>query len=237
MSSSSTKGRVIPSHTIFDPKHPGYTEAVQRYPYDPSRGRALLQQAGFTPGADGVMRNASGQPLTLEITTTSDGPAAHERDLVEQMIQQQLRLVGIEVSIVNFPNRQFFGLIIQRRQFKGLALYGWTSMPTTGCWQYTSRDIPSEANGWQGDNYPGYENSEIDSLCTAIPLEIDETQRASMLRRAAQIVARDLPVFPLYYRPYAVVAKAGLENFKLGWPCAVCNLLTATWNAHQWAWR
>lgn len=231
------KGRVVPSHTIFGPNHPGFTDAVQRYPYDPSRARALLQQAGFAPGPDGVMRNAAGQRLSLEITTTSDGPAAPVRDLVELMIQQQLSLVGIEVTILNFPFRQFFGLIMQRRQFRALALYGWVLDPTSDCYKYTSRDIPSEANGWQGLNFPGYENSEIDRLCTAILQEIDESQRTSMLRRAVQILARDLPALPLYFRPYGAAAKAGLENFKLGYPCAVECIAQATWNSHQWAWR
>lgn len=229
------KGKVAPSHTLFGPKHPGYTDAVQRYPYDPSRARALLQQAGFAPGPDGVMRNAAGQRLTVEISTTSDG--APERDLVELLIQQQLRLVGIEVTIVNFPFRQFFGLVVQRRQFKGLALYNWVLFPTSTCVHYLSREIPTETNGWEGTNYPGYVNLEIDRLCTAVLQEIDEVQRTSMLRRAAQILARDLPALPLYFRPVAVAAKAGLENFKLGYPCAVGCFVTATWNSHQWAWR
>lgn len=230
------KGKVVPSHTLFGPKHPGYTDAVQRYPYDPSRARALLQQAGFMPGPDGVMRNASGQRLTLEISTTSDG--VPERDLVELMIQQQLRLVGIEVTIVNFPFRQFFGVIMQRRQFKGLALYAWGVDPTSGCVRLTSDNIPSAANGWRGVNYPGYQDSEIDRLCTAIPQEIDEIQRNSMLRRAAQILARDLPVLPLYFRPLAVAAKAGLEHFGWGYPCVYSGCpVTPTWNSHQWAWR
>lgn len=34
-----------------------------------------------------------------------------------------------------------------------------------------------------------------------------------------------------------LAAKTGLENFKLGYPCGVGCFVTATWNAHQWAWR
>lgn len=232
------KGKiVVPSHTIFSPQHPGYTDDVQRYPYDPSRARALLRQAGFAPGPDGVMRSAEGQRLVLEISTTTDGPSTPERDLVELMIQEQLRLIGIEVTIVNFPFRQFWGQVMQRRQYKGLALYSWVNNPTTHCWRFVSSQIPTEANGWQGDNLPGYVNAKVDRLCTGFFDEIDEAQRAAMLRRAAQILARDLPAFPLYFRPQAVAAKAGLQNFSWGYPCSAGCTVSPTWNAHQWAWR
>ena len=106
----------------------------------------------------------------------------------------------------------FFADIVQRRHFKAIAMYARSHGPSPGCGKYTSDAIPSEANGWVGDNYPGYRNVEMDQVCRAIPSELDEEKRTRLLRMSASILARDLPVLPLYYRSEFVAVKEGLQN-------------------------
>jgi peptide/nickel transport system substrate-binding protein len=67
--------------------------AVEAVPHDPARARAVLDQAGWTPGPDGT-RNRGGRRLTL---TLIGGPAAPEDAL--PFVQSQLRGVGIEVAV------------------------------------------------------------------------------------------------------------------------------------------
>lgn len=230
------QGRQPVSHTYLPVKHPGYTDAVQKYPYDPSRARALLQQAGFTPGPDGIMRNASGQRLALEINTTTEAPL---REQTERIIQQQLRQVGIEVTILNFPALVLFGPFLPRRQYKALALYAWVTGPSSGCdYLYTSEQIPSETNGWVGGNYPGYRNAEMDKVCKEISREVDEVRRNKLLNESAALFSRDLPALPLYDRVEVAAVKTGLTNFSFGFPCAGvgCNL-SEMWNVHTWYWQ
>jgi peptide/nickel transport system substrate-binding protein len=223
------------SHTYLPLKHPGYTDAVQKYRYDPARARGLLQQAGFTPGPDGIMRNAAGQRLALEINTTTGNPI---REQVERIIQEQLREVGIEITILNFPARVLFGPLTQRRQFKALALYAWVFGPTSSCdVLYTSDGIPSEANGWVGQNYPGYRNAEMDKACTGARREVDEVRRNKLLNESAVLFSRDLPALPLFNRVDPVAVKTGLVNFSFGFPCALDCTLSVTWNVHTWFWQ
>src|SRR5207247_10318984 len=85
-------------HTYLPPRHPGYTDAVQKYTVDPARARALLQEAGFTPGSDGILRNAAAHRLPLEPNTTAGNRV---REQVEQIIQQNLKEIGIEITIQN----------------------------------------------------------------------------------------------------------------------------------------
>jgi len=219
------------SHTYLPRKHPGYTDAVPRYPYDPARAKVLLRQAGFAPGPDGILTNAAGQRLTLEFNTTAGNLV---REQIQRITQQQLREVGIEIRIENFPFRVFGPEILRRRRFKALAMYAWILGPADGCddW-FTSGTIPSEANGWIGFNYPGYQNPEMDRLCREAEEELDESRRVALLRQTAVIFARDLPALPLYYRINTVVAKTGLENFT-AYPL---ESGFEAWNIHTWRWR
>lgn len=225
------EGKQPVSHTYLPPGHPGYTTAVDKFPYDPTRGRALLQEAGFTPGPDGIVRSAAGQRLSLEIGTTAGN---RTREQVEQIIQQNLKEIGIEITIQNYPARVFFGDITNQRKYKALAMYAWTISPISDCDQlYTSDGIPNEANGWAGQNYPGYKNADMDRVCKAASREIDEVKRIGLLQESAKIFARDLPALPLYNRVAVAGAKMGLGNFL---PVQLSGTYE-TWNVHRWFWE
>ena len=205
---------------------------MPRYPYDPARAKVLLRQAGFAPGPDGILTNDAGQRLTLEFHTTAGNVV---REQTQRIIQQQLREVGIEILIENFPARVFFSEIMHRRRFKAMGMFTWIFGPADGCGEwFTLGAVPSEANGWTGFNYPGYQNPEMDRLCREAEEELDESRRMALLRQTAVLFARDLPALPLYYpavRP--VVAKIGLENFT-AYPL---ESGFEAWNIHTWRWR
>jgi len=217
------------AHTYLSPLHPGHADDARTYPYDPAGARRLLAEAGFIPGPDGILANAAGQRLSLELTSREDFPL---RVLAVQRIQQQLRQIGIEVVIANFPSRVFFDEILPRRRFKAMALYAWTFEPTSGCDTiFTSAGIPSDENGWTGSNFPGYKNADMDRLCRDISRELDQDRRAQLLKETARIFARDLPAIPLVFPRFLAASRVGLENVK---PNA---LEPITWNAHTWYWR
>jgi len=225
------EGMVPVAHAYLPPGHPDYTDAIPKYRYDPVRARVLLQQAGFAPGADGILRDAAGDRLSLELITTEGFRAP-----VAQMVAQYWSQVGVDVQVATFPARVLFNLL-GRRQFKAAVLYAWVYGPTYDCDQlYTIEGIPTEANAWQGGNIPGYRNAAMDRLCRATPREIDAAARRRLVHESLRIFARDLPVLPLYFGVRAAVARRDLAGFSLGFPCLACPL-TETWNAHLWAWR
>lgn len=67
--------------------------------YDPDRANQLLDEAGWTMGADGV-RAKDGQPLKVTLWTQSDSIF---RRLTE-VVQAQLKAVGIEAEITTFDS-------------------------------------------------------------------------------------------------------------------------------------
>jgi peptide/nickel transport system substrate-binding protein len=67
----------------------------QAYPFDQAKAKALLGEAGWQPGADGI-RAKAGQRLEIVLNAIEYGGGA---DPTAQLIQSSLRDVGIDVKI------------------------------------------------------------------------------------------------------------------------------------------
>jgi len=220
-------GRQPVAHTYFGPKHFAFNANVKKYSYDPARARQLLAEAGFTPGADGILRDAQGRPFRLTIMTTS-GNAVREQ--VQQILKDQLKQVGVDLVIDNRPASVLFGQVTNRRAYPHLVMYAWVSSPITHfrtIWH--SKEIPTAANNYVGQNTPGYKNVEVDRLLEQAEEELDEAKRVVLLKKVQEIWAEDLPSLPLFFRLELNVSRKGLKNYKprgIGAP---------TWNAEQWA--
>jgi peptide/nickel transport system substrate-binding protein len=221
------QGRQPVSHTYFAPKHFAYNTNVKKYNYDPARARQLLAEAGFTAGSDGILRDASGKRFEMSIMTTS-GNAVREQ--VQQIMKEQLRQVGIDLRIDNRPASVLFGQVTTQRTYPHMVMYAWTSAPTTHfrtIWH--SKEIPTAANNWVGQNTPGYKNAEVDRLLEQADEELDEAKRAALLKRVQELWAEDLPSLPLYFRLQLDVSRPQLTNFKPR------GFGSRVWNAEQWA--
>lgn len=221
------QGRQPVAHTFFGPKHFAYNPNVKKYAYDPARAKQLLAEAGFTPGADGILRDASGKRFEISIMTTAGNTV---REQVEVIIKEQLKAVGIDLKIDNRPASVLFGQVTTRRTYPHLVMYAWVSSPTSHfrtIWH--SKDIPTAANNYVGQNTPGYKNSDVDKLLEQAEEELDETKRAAILKKVQELWAEDLPSFPLFFRLELNAAKQNLKNYKPR------GIGTTTWNAESWA--
>ncbi len=226
------QGRQPVANTYFGPKHFAFNPNVKQYAFDPARAKALLAEAGFTPGPDGILRDGSGRRFEISIMTTA-GNAVREQ--VEQIIKDHVRQVGIDLRIDNRPASVFFGQITRQRTYPHLAMYAWVSSPTTHfrtIWH--SKEIPTAANNYVGQNTPGYKNPQMDALLEQAEQELDEAKRAALLKKAQEIWAEDLPSLPLYFRIELNVSRPELKNYK---PRGISNTPfgSTTWNAGTWS--
>jgi peptide/nickel transport system substrate-binding protein len=226
------QGRQPVADAYFSPKHFAFNPNVKKYGFDPTRAKALLAEAGFTPGPDGVLRDASGRRFEISIMTTA-GNASREQ--IEQIIKDQVRQVGIDLRIDNRPASVLFGQITRQRTFPHLVMYAWSSSPSTHfrtIWH--SKELPTAANNYVGQNTPGYKNSQMDTLLEQADEELDQAKRAALLRKAQEIWAEDLPSLPLYFRLDLDVSRPALKNYKPrgagGTPFGV-NM----WNTEAWS--
>ncbi len=191
------------------PLSPDFSSAVAKYPFDPEKAASLLEEAGWA--LDGRKRkNAAGETLVLTLGTTAGD---RTRELVQQVLQSQWRQVGIEIRIQNAPARTFFGQQVRERRYGDMALFAWfaapDSVPRT---TLSSEYIPTEENGWSGQNYTGYSNPEVDALIDEIEVTVDADKRKQLWARLQEIYMTDLPVLPLFWRATAFVLPKWLGN-------------------------
>jgi peptide/nickel transport system substrate-binding protein len=224
------QGKQLVAASYLPPKHYAYDAAAPKYAYSPDRAKQLFAEAGWTPGPDGILRNTQGETFTVTIGTTAGNRV---REDVEQILQSQWRKVGVDLKISNQPARVFFGETTRHREFE-MAMYAWVQKPIEDCETiYTTDNIPSAQNAYNGQNFSGFSNEEMDRMCHAIPSEMDQAKRIAMLKRTQAIFAEELPVLPLYFRVDVSSIKNGLQNWR---PTGVGHNGQVTWNAPQWGW-
>jgi len=206
------ENRQTVAHSAVNPLDRMHDDATRQWPHDPARAGALLDEAGWRRGPDGVRRNAAGEKLSFELMTTAGNRA---RESVQQVLQGMWRAAGIEARIRNEPPRVLFGETLSRRRLQGAALYAWISGPenvprTT----LHSDDIPRAERNWSGQNFGAWRNAEMDDLVEALPQELDPERRRGMWSRLQAIYAEELPALPLWFRADAHVWPRWLDGVR-----------------------
>ncbi len=210
------------------PLNADYSPDVPKYPYDPKKAKALLAEAGFTPGPDGICRNDRGERLSFPLQTTAGNRL---RELQEEVLQSNWRVSCIEVTIKNEPARAFFGETLKKRLFSGLAMYAWIMTVTASPRQtLASESIPSAENGYAGSNSVGYSNPRLDALISEVETELDPQKRKLAWAEMQKIYATDLPALPLFFRADPHVVPRWLKGYEPTGHLA----LTPNWAEH---WR
>ncbi len=146
------------------------------YPYDPAKARALLTEAGYkrrVRTASGA--SAAGDRLSFEFATTSGNRV---RELSQQVMQSWWKAIGVEVQIKNQPSRTFFGDLMRKRNYTGLT--EWASSTRVGLPPtpyYSSAAIPTKANNYNGHDWSGFSNPEMDRAMQAAETELDPAKQ------------------------------------------------------------
>ncbi len=199
---------------------------VVRYPYDPKKAAALLDEAGFVVGADGV-RSKGGVALKFSLNSTAGDRL---REQVEQLLVMWWKAVGVEVTIQNQPAKLLFGDTIRRRKFDSMVMFTWTKEPNKideTLWRCDQK--PVDTNAFQGRNYPGFCDPEVDRLLDEAQGTVDGAARRAIHRQIAARISEAVPMIPLYDRVDVSVTPKSL----VGWhPTGL--LQSVAHNAHEW---
>lgn len=223
------EGKQPIAHGGISELDPMFSPAARQYGYDPAAARKLLDEAGFSTIRNNVRHNAAGEKLSVELGTTAGNRV---RELVAQVIQSQLRQVGIEVRLKAEPPRIFFDAM-GKRTYSGLGMYAWVQRPEgVPRSSLHSQEIPSAANGWSGQNYPGYANPTMDKALDAAERELDVVKRRALFAEIQKLAADDLPSLPMFFRVDPFVIPKPLKGVT---PTGTLN--SSTLWVEQWRWE
>ncbi|WP_433622524.1 ABC transporter substrate-binding protein [Nocardia sp. CA-120079] len=84
-----------PATSTLASSTPGYQDLSARLSYDPAKARSILDQAGWTPGGDGI-RAKNGERLSFSVLFSQ---AFAGNQAILELVQQQLRQVGVELKL------------------------------------------------------------------------------------------------------------------------------------------
>ncbi len=178
------------AHGPYKPGTWAYKGKVDADPgYDPARAAALLKEAGFVMGSDGILEK-DGKPLSFTIMTNQGND---QRLKCAQIIQRRLKRVGIDVKIRVMEWASFLTNFIDKGRFEAVLL-GWTISQDPDLYDvwHSSKTGPKELN------FVGYKNAEVDRLIVEGRGTFDMAKRRDRYYRIQELLARDQPYTFLY---------------------------------------
>jgi peptide/nickel transport system substrate-binding protein len=179
------------------------------YSYRPALARRLLEQAGCQRGADGIYACA-GERLSLRFWTIS-GSTFRARTV--ELLQRQLRQVGVEVELNFAPGSVLFNQIAPTGA-------GFDAIE----FAFFSDGIGDSVYGCGGaQNWTGYCQRLATADLDQADRILDAEQRGRVLNRVDRQLAKDVPVIPLFQTPNVVAFRATIRNVS-----------SFTWNAEDW---
>jgi len=210
-------------HGPIQPLSWAYTDQVRRYPFDPARARALLEEAGWRAPTPGSVRERAGRSLAFTLITQA-GFAV--RETVAQALVRQWHEVGAEARIELHD-----GTTISSLWFAGNfdAMLHWWHMPSD---PELTLFFAADRTPPAGRNINYVQDRELTEVLYASDRTVDGARRRELLVRAQQRVAELAVEIPLYNVTRLDAVPRRLANFK-GNPTNTGIF----WNVHEWELR
>lgn len=173
---------------IASPYKPGTrwsNPELKPYPYDVTKAKALLKEAGFVDSdGDGIVER-DGKPFAFEIITNQN----KEREKSAVLIQRRLKDVGIDVQIRAIEWASFISRFIKTGDFDVVVL-GWglgLDPDQFNIW-HSSQNQPGQFN------FINYNNPKIDALLEQGRLELNPDKRMKIYHEFAKELLEDSPI-------------------------------------------
>lgn len=178
-----------------------YNPDVPDYPFDPERARELLAEAGYTPGADGILEK-DGEPLTITMPTGQFGSLVPATLLVQQYWQD----IGVQADVQVLEWNAYIDQMFVNRQYEA-TLAWWSTPPTPDVTPYYA-SAAAEA----GQNIPGYQNAELDEIMAAGRAAATEAEQVEVYGQMQEFLAEELPYLYLWYPDTITVRNRRLDG-------------------------
>lgn len=168
------------------------------------QSRALLREAGWQPGGDGVLRNQAGEAFKVTLRTFSDRP---ELPPMATAIQAQLKAVGIDMAVSIGNSSEIPG----GHQAGSLELalvarnYGLVPDPLGILLQ----DFGPKGGDWGA---MGWHSAQVSQTLADMSSAVDPKRRSALRGSIATVLQAELPVIPVAWYQHSMTASARLTN-------------------------
>lgn len=213
------QGQVI--NAPIPPVSWAYNAKVPSFKYNIDTAKKLLQDAGWTPGADGLLQK-DGKPLKFTLVTNSGNKV---REQIATIAQDQLKKIGVQVDTNLMEWNAFLDKVNKTHDFDAIVL-GW------------SLGIdPDQKSIWSTSEYPNglnstkYSNPEVDTLleqARRLP-GCSQEGRKALYDTFQERISDDQPYTFLYIPKTLLITNKRLQGIE---PSVWSGV---AWNIHQWS--
>lgn len=208
-------GWLAPSNSWRNP-------AVEQYPFDPAKAKALLDEAGYRDSnGDGVRELPGGKPLDLPLLFDSNGFAR-----VAELIRDMLKGVGVAVTLKPVDRATLDAQTAAGNYEAAITYYGGLG----GDPDYMRQVFSSKSPSRSFQRAQGYSNPRFDDLAEQQLTTSDETRRKALVFEMQSIVAQDVPVLPLYYPTSIHIFRKGVLDTWYFTPGGIGSGVPIAWN-------
>ncbi len=182
-------GRGVQSTGIFTPKMWFFDPQVKALPYDPTTARALLDQAGWKPGSDGI-RVKDGKRLSFTLLANNGNEIRRD---IATLVQDDLKQVGVEVKVEIYEWAVLLKRFVNKGEFDAIVL-GWglgNDFDQYAIW-HSSQTHPEELN------FVDYKNPEVDHLLSDLRQEYSRPEILKLAGELQQTIYNDQPYLFLF---------------------------------------
>lgn len=163
---------------------------VKSYEYNPEKAKALLKEAGYPNGFKAAL----------------SAPQRNPDSQISQVVQDQLKAVGIEVTLEPAASSDFYQRVFRRAI--NFTPMNWTQRPDPdGLFRflfYTN----------EGANTTGYSNKEIDALMDKARALTEINARKPLYAQLQQTVTNELPYVPLFFAIQYMARRSNVEGHR-----------------------
>lgn len=209
-------GTVANSHGA--PVRWDYNPNVPVFNYNVAKAKQLLAEAGWTPGADGILQK-DGTPFKFVLMTNQN----KVREQVVTIMQQQLKEVGIAAEPRIMEWSSFVSNNLLGQDFEAIVV-GWSigvEPDSYSIWH-------SSQAGKGSFNFVGYENKRVDELLEKARVNPDTAQRKQMYGELQQQLAQDQPYTFLFFPNDILVMRDKFAGPITATPAGL------VYNIHEW---
>jgi peptide/nickel transport system substrate-binding protein len=187
---------------------PGYLTG-DPYPYDPEKAAQLLQQAGWSKGADGIYAK-DGKPLQVRLVYGSGFIFTNEGATVLQALQEQWKQNGFDVKLVPATMAEAWG-----GKYSGPDGYDaypayWTSPSPAILWIVWRETTAKSPNG---NNQSFYNNPTLTALIDKANTNTDTAAGLRQYQQAQKLIEDNAAGIGLYAQNTLIAVSDKLHGF------------------------
>jgi peptide/nickel transport system substrate-binding protein len=191
-----------------------------KYEFNIEKANKILDDAGYKRGSDGI-REKDGKKLKYVYQTSINAP----RQKTQAIIKQACQRAGIDLELKSVTATVFFSSDVANpdtytKFYCDMQMYT-TTMPQPDperfLNQFTSWEVASKENKWQGRNISRYVSQEADDAYRQAQKELDPVKRAALFIRMNDIYCGANVIVPVIARTrVAAVGNTLVTNYS-GW--------------------